>query len=409
MKISKYLSLIFIALALGTSAFAQVLTNEDSLQAGLVRSDRQTVLSGYGEVGYQRNLSTSTANINATRGVIFMGHKFTKNISFFSEIEIEDAKIAGGESGGEISFEQLLLRFNLSKNAYIVGGLFIPRIGIINENHLPTTYYSVSRPMVEREVIPATWRELGVGIYGTVAAIPGLNYFASLTNGLNFAGIGNGRGIRDARFEGRDASANNLAITAALLYYVDNFRLQASTYYGGTVGATPMQADKLQLQSGAFGTPVALYEANAQYHNKGFYAKALVCYINIPDAEKINTALGAAINNAPEALGGYYVEGGYNILHAFGEKEKQLIGFMRYENYDLNSKVPSNGIKSDILQKQFLFAGLAYLPIRGVIIKADFQFLKTGDITENDQPNPSIRNLYLAKQSFVNVGIAYSF
>jgi hypothetical protein len=67
---------------------------------------------------------------------------------------------------------------NINRNNYIVGGLFIPRIGITNENHLPTTFNSNDRPFVEQFVIPATWRELGISVYGQIPKIPGLNYSA---------------------------------------------------------------------------------------------------------------------------------------------------------------------------------------------------------------------------------------
>jgi len=56
--------------------------------------------------------------------------------------------------------------FDLNKNNYIIAGLYIPRIGIINENHLPTTYNGNQRHFVEKYIIPSTWREIGVGLYG---------------------------------------------------------------------------------------------------------------------------------------------------------------------------------------------------------------------------------------------------
>jgi hypothetical protein len=72
--------------------------------------------------------------------------------------------------------EQAFLKFDLTPDIYLNAGLFIPRIGIINENHLPVTYNGNDRPVVETMVIPATWREIGVSINGTVPALPGLNY-----------------------------------------------------------------------------------------------------------------------------------------------------------------------------------------------------------------------------------------
>jgi len=77
-------------------------------------------------------------------------------------------------AGGEISLEQCFLKFNLNRDNYLVAGLFTPRIGIMNENHLPTTFNGNDRPFVETLIIPSTWREVGVGLYGDIRAIPGL-------------------------------------------------------------------------------------------------------------------------------------------------------------------------------------------------------------------------------------------
>ncbi len=150
---------------------AQVITHEDSLNAGLTPKSAATVLSGYGQAKVQYDLRTKTGVADITRNVMFFGHRFSNNISFFSELELENAKVTNGNPSGEISMEQLFLKFNLSRNMYLVAGLFIPRIGIINENHLPTTFNSNDRPFVEQFIIPATWRELGTALYGQVPAV----------------------------------------------------------------------------------------------------------------------------------------------------------------------------------------------------------------------------------------------
>ncbi len=149
--------------------------------------------------------------------MLFTGHKFNDKISVFSELEVEDAKVSGGESGGEVAIEQAYLKFNLNPNQYIVAGLFMPRIGILNENHLPNTFNGNERNYVETFIIPSTWRELGVGLYGTLNNLP-IGYSVGLVNGLSSEMFEHGSGIREGRFEGRNATGNNLAITAAVQY-----------------------------------------------------------------------------------------------------------------------------------------------------------------------------------------------
>lgn len=254
--------LLFIAFAIvtlisksqyRTGAQQLIMTNEDSLNAGVAKN--KTVISGYGSAFYQRDFFQKQSKATLERVVLFVGHQFNSKISFFSEMEIENAVVAGTENKGEISMEQAFLKFNLNPRQYIVAGLFVPRIGLLNESHLPVNFNGVERPMVEQLVIPATWRELGVAFYGRAARLP-LNYSFALMNGLNSAGFEHGTGIQGGRPEGSNALANNLAVTAALQYTVGDFKFQVSGYMAGTVGLSKRGADSLNLNSGAFGTPL---------------------------------------------------------------------------------------------------------------------------------------------------------
>ncbi|HYQ87888.1 MAG TPA: hypothetical protein VES59_11655, partial [Bacteroidota bacterium] len=190
-------------------------TSEDSLSREGQGVTASTTIGGYGNALYRRDVRQETAHVDLERVVIFVGHRFTPEIAFFSELEMEDAKVGGGHDGGEIALEQAYVKFSIDPDHYITAGLFLPRLGILNENHLPTSFNVNERSQVETYVIPATWRELGVGFYGTLSA-SSLTYSAAIVNGLNSAGFQHGSGIREGRFEGRNASANNLAVTGSL-------------------------------------------------------------------------------------------------------------------------------------------------------------------------------------------------
>jgi len=389
------------------SLFSQVLTKEDSLAAGLKMSERTTVLSGYGECMLSYNSGQKTANVNMTRFVTFMGHRFSKTITLFSEMEFENAKIANGSVGGELSLEQMFLKFDLNRSNYLVAGLFTPRIGIINENHLPTTYNGNNRHFVEAYLIPATWREIGVGLYGRFDRLPGFNYYIGVTNGLSSEKFSRGTGIRDGRFEGSNATATNIAVSAAALYYYRNFRFQASGYYGGSAGIGKKQADSLQLNSGAFGTPVGLAEINVQYNSKHFGFKALATSVSIPEAGSINRAYA---NNTARNMQGAFAEVSYNILKNEDIRAKKLLVFYRYEWFDLNYKMPVNGIKDRALNQQFFVYGLTYKPAVGVAIKADVVNKITGTPNPDFNVNPFPQlPAYYKNNWFVNIGFAYSF
>src|SRR6185503_6967768 len=90
--------LFFHLYILSGSAKGQVMTNEDSLQNGLTAREASTFISGYGEVKVGYNLRLKTGEANVTRAVLFVGHRFNNKISLFSEMELEDGKIEGGEA-----------------------------------------------------------------------------------------------------------------------------------------------------------------------------------------------------------------------------------------------------------------------------------------------------------------------
>lgn len=398
------LAFLFITSAL----FAQtkpLVTAEDSLNNGFSKST--TTIGGYGNAFYQRNNFLGTSRLNLERLVLFTGHKFNDKISVFSELEVEDAKVTGGESGGEIAIEQAYLKFNLNPNQYIVAGLFLPRIGILNEDHLPNTFNGNERNYVETFILPSTWREIGVGLYGNINGAP-LNYSVGLVNGLSSGMFTHGTGIRDGRFEGRNAAGNSLAVTASLQYYMGDFKAQVAGYYGGTANVSKRKADSLGLSSGIFGTPIAIGEGDIQYSHGGFSMRALGAIISIPDAEAINRAYA---NNTPKTEYGAYLELAYNLLYKSGTpNEKQFVVFVRDEKLDINASIPTNGIIDGTLNQNHIVAGFTYLPMRNVALKADVRLIHTG--TQNPEliinPNP-VALPYQQNNNLINVGMAFSF
>ena len=387
-------------LLIGNSLFSQIVTKEDSLSAGLVSSNSPTVISGYGNVKYSNNITNKTATTNVERFILFVGHKFNKKIAFFSELEIEDVKLEGGSPGGEFALEQAFIKFDINRNNYISAGLLIPRIGIINENHLPTTFNGNDRPMVEKYVIPATFREVGVSYYGTSTKIVGLNYSLALLNGMNNANFSAEKGIRGGRYEGANANANTLALTGALLYYKNSIRTQLSAYLGGSNTMSNFHADSLGLSKGLFGTPVELIEYNIQYKKNGLQLKGLASFINIKDAAKLNSFYGSDV---AQNIFGFYAEAAYNLTH---KKDKAFILFSRFENIDMTNKVPSNTLSNKANNLQFLTSGISILPHPGVMIKLDYSYMLTG-VLNSTLVNPL--SPYTRVQHTVNIGLGYSF
>jgi hypothetical protein len=377
-------------LLVGSNSLMAQTSAEDSL--GSTSKKAATYIGGYGNAFFQHNSDAGESEINLQRAVFFIGHKFNDNFSFFSELEIEDAKVSGGEEGGEVALEQCYLKMNSGRNSYFTGGLFLPRIGIINENHLPNSFNGNERPLVETYIIPSTWRELGVGYYTKLNSIP-LNLSFALVNGLNSAAFEHGEVIRGGRYEGREASASCLAFTGAAQYKKKNFTFQLSGYMGGSAGVSKEESDSLNLDGGTFGTPVVLGEADIQYSRNGLSVRILGTIVNISDAYQINHAYN---NDTPESAYGFYGEVGYDVLYSTTKsKSRSLILFARYENMDMNSGIPANTYKDLSLKQQHIVAGVTYLPIPQIALKGD---VRMSSSEMNGDSN-----------TFVNLGMGFSF
>src|SRR5207253_2220196 len=135
----------------------------------ILAAQERTTVGGYGEVHYTNPTGPKTPPVvNLARFVVYLAHTFDDRLAFRSELEVEDAKIEGGQAGGEVSLEQAYLDYRLGDWITLRTGLVLPPVGIINETHEPPTFNGVGRPGFDHDVIPTTWREIGLGAVGTI-------------------------------------------------------------------------------------------------------------------------------------------------------------------------------------------------------------------------------------------------
>jgi hypothetical protein len=110
---------------------------------------------------------------------------------------------------------------------------------------------------------------------------------------------------------------------------------------------------------------------------------------------------------------GAYVEIGYNLFEKIKSgrfAEKQLVAFARYEKLNANHKIPESGIIDGTLDQSHIVAGLNYLPLPNVVIKADVRFTHTGEQNRALFLNPPpVMIPYQQNNTFLNIGIGYSF
>jgi hypothetical protein len=336
----------------------------------LAQETESTSVGGYGEVHYTNATGPNTpGEVNVKRFVLYLAHSFSEHLAFRSELELEDAKIAGGELGGEVALEQAYLDYRISPAFTLRAGLVLVPIGIVNETHEPPTFNGVDRPTFDRDVIPTTWREIGLGAVGTLAGSSGLSYRAYLVNGLKASGFEPVSGIRGGRQEGKEASFANPSMTGRVEWARPGLRVGGSFWYGGSANQDPA------LGTGTFDNAVTLLSADARYDVGAFMFRGEVANISIASAEAINAAFGAQVGSR---INGGYVEGAYNLLSALAPKSVQrLNAFLRYENYDTQAKVPAGVVRDESLARRITTFGLTYKPVYNVAFKGDYQLQRT--------------------------------
>ncbi|CAG7857638.1 hypothetical protein MCAMS1_02538 [biofilm metagenome] len=326
-------------------------------------------IGGYGEANYQAIVSDKGAddrnNADMERFVLYTGYKFTDDILFNSEIEFEHATTGeGSEEKGEISVEFAALDFFIDPMANVRAGLILMPMGFINPIHEPPFFFGNNRPEVERRIIPATWRELGVGLFGQIT--PELTYTTYLVNGMNAEGFNSG-GIRDGRSSGSKAKAEDFGYVARMDYApqaVPGLSVGGSAYVGNSGQDERFNGQKADVFT-------QLYEAHAQWKYRGFEWRALGSWGFVDDADILSAAKEETIGSENY---GWYTEVGYDIMPwLITDTAQYLAPFFRFEKYDTLASVPDGFADNRNLDREILQFGLQYKPIPNVVIKADYR------------------------------------
>jgi len=328
------------------------------------RTESGVSIGGYGEFLYQNFQSSTRGDVaDALRAVIYTGYKFNEKVLFNSEIEFEHASTGrGGEASVEFAYLDYLARPGVNARA----GLVLVPMGLINEQHEPTAFFGAARPLVERNIIPATWRELGAGVFGDIGRV---SYRTYVVTGLR-ADQFSASGIRGGRQSGAQAVANDWALVGRADWHPFEGTLLGGSLYSGDAGQTQ-----------SFGGRVTLAEVHADSKFRGVSLRALAAQGTIADAAEINKALAITGNRSVgKSFGGWYVEGGYDFGAPFTP-------FARYERLDTQRSVPTGFLRNPANDQKIFTLGLQYKPVPQTVIKVDWQNVDNRARTGVDQFN----------------------
>ncbi len=356
-----------------------------------------TSIGGYGEIAYSAYLEDRSRNqADLERFVLFFGHRFSDRISFNSEFEIEHA-VASADDRGEAEIEQAYLNYQISDAANIRAGLFLMPFGFINRNHEPPVYYGAIRNEVETRIIPSTWREGGVSLYGSTRF--GIDYDIGLTTGFDVAKLDDaGAPLAATHQELQLAHAADLSVYGSVDWKgVPGLDIGGGVFTGNTgQGNADFRQDSTQPNLAGIDARMTLWDVHARLQHSGFDLEAVYTRGTFEQTARLDSAILAynAANETdrplvPGAFYGWLVQGAYTFNL---NSDMAVSPFVRYERYDTQASLPL-GLTSDPANRDKLVTlGFSFRPLSDVVVKADYQ--KFIDHAENDR---------------INLGLGYMF
>lgn len=364
--------------------------NNDSI-TGIYSNSAETMLSnkpglsigGYGEIHYNQPINDNKfdlGTLDAHRMVMFLGYNFSKKTQFVSEIEVEYAK--------ELWVEQMFLQHKINKYVNFRAGILLIPMGIINEYHEPTSFNGVERPLIDNKIAPTTWREIGLGFTGNIIQaktkyqIYVVNGFSGHdgTNGL-FSGS---KTLREGRQKGSKAYILSPAFTGKLEFYgVRNLNVGVSGYFGDSQSRLysnlSKDNDASVLKADSSVVRISMLGVDTRYNYRGIKLTGQLYYTTISNTGQYNvlTSKSGVPNDLGSAMIGYYAEIGYNVFKPIKKIRTELMPFVRYEVFDTHHKVKSPVVKNNSYYNTVITTGLTYVLVKGAVIKADIQFIKS--------------------------------
>lgn len=416
----KLFKVFFIAL-LTFDAAVSAQAQEDT-----VSKNSRLTIGGYGEAVYNYNFysdnvfryshadryteSKGHGRVDIPHAVIMLGYNMGRGWSIGTEVEFEHGGVEVAveketeetgefeqevERGGEVALEQFWVQKSFNRHLNLRMGHIVVPVGMTNNNHTPDHFFSVYRPEGENTIMPCTWHETGISLWGRAGAwryevqlLPALN-----SNLFNESGwVHNGS---SSPYEFRPA--NSLAGAARIDYMgVSGLRLSLSGYVGNSFNndITTNVYSESSRYYGALGT-VLIGSFDFDYHNPWLLVRGNVDYGYLGDAGLISTRnknqttmTGNPYPHTAVGKGAYdaSLEAGIDLLsfahYRIGGRRLYLFG--RYDCYD--SYIPASGFDNiGWTERQVLSAGINYYPLKHIAVKAEAGIRKFNG-NYNDEP-----------------------
>jgi hypothetical protein len=363
----------------------------------------------YGESKYR--IPEAGADVfDAHRYVLTPSYQINDWLVFNSEFELEhggvdESTARGSRFNGELELEQMYVDILINDHFNIRSlGIDLVPVGRINQIHEPTTFYSTERPELYREIIPTTWMEPSMSVFGKI--VDGLDYRLMVSAGLEdriasaptAAGVTATSGLRNARPRLRQADESRLAVSGKL-HFNGITGLDASTSFYHS------QLDGFNQQD----VTMTLWDIEAQYRvpGTGLELRGDFAMWFINDAQNlIANNTGTATDDIGERMYGWYAEAAYHFWpEAWRDgkgKEMDFVPFVRYSSIATQSEMLPGSAKLNDgnANRDFLTVGAAYFLNPNFVIKADYRL---------NLDDTAATAASAASQDYVQLGVGMAF
>ena len=332
------------------------------------RVDKGVSIGGYGELLYQNfsstledgSTNTKTDQLDFLRAVVYFGYKFNDKFILNSEIEFEHAST---DKSGSASVEFAYVDYLWRKPVNVRAGLVLLPMGLVNELHEPTVFLGAIRPATETRIIPTTWRESGMGIFGDLGPFA---YRTYVVNGLDATGF-SAAGLRGGRQKGSKAKAEDFAWTGRIDYVGTPGLVVGLSGYSGDSG------QGLTDEDGTIDVPTRIVEGHIDWRWKGLELRFLSARASLDDVARLNDALSiTGEDSIGEESVGEYVQAGYDFF-TWRKGKSQLTPYLRWERLNTQESVPDGFSANPATDTTIRTLGIEYKPITQLVVKVDYQ------------------------------------
>ena len=379
------------------------------LSAGLTLSAQRLTIGGYGEAMYTRNFYSdawqryitpekyaddkSHGRFDLPHFVINLGYDFGKGWSLGTEIEFEhggtesavelEADETGEyeseiERGGEVALEQAWIQKTIHPAFNVRAGMIVIPVGLTNSHHLPNEFFTSYRQEGENTILPCTWHEVGVEVFGKFGRTRDWSYEL-----LFLPGLDSDRFSTENFIQGGAGSPYEFKIanSYAGAFRIDNrsirgLRLGLSGYVGASFSNSLTKNKKYDGCRGE----VFIGSVDFDYSGYGFVARGVFDYAHLNNSAEITAFnknnMSAASPSHRNAVGSDAIvgsiEAGYDILEPFGKIRDRCYLFAHYEYYDAMFRVADGVMDYPWVGKHRIAAGVNWYPIKEIVIKAEY-------------------------------------